>query len=659
MNTPSYSLPQRLVALIYGIACHLIFAAAVVSMALALFSGMRIGIGPFRGWASLLANTTLMASFPLFHSWCLSPKGRRFMSKLVPLGIGPKLSWTVFATISSLQLLSVFWLWSPSGMVWWEASNGWKIAIGLAAAAAWLLLGKSMSDAQLGVQTGYVGWSSVFLNRKATYKPFATRGLYKVVRQPIYISFALLLWLTATWTPDQLVLAVAWTGYCVVGAAIKEKRFLRCFGEAFRNYQTQVPFWFPKVGKKAAPETPVERKPDADVIIIGAGPVGLLLANQLGQRGLKVLVAERRLQPLEGSMAIGITPPSLHLLKELRLDQEFTEQGIPITTAKVFEAGSFLGDVDFSKLDAQHRYILSLPQSETIALLKQNLKNFPHVLLMEGKEFIEQEASENGICVRLRDSGNSACTEYASSYLVGCDGHRSLVRQQAGIRFPGGAYRSQFFMADFTDLTDFGSEAHLYFGPRGSVESFPLNKGRRRWIIQMPLRSNPDQLEIGHTVAEQVHARSDIDLSKSELQFESSFRPKRGLARTYYKGRILLCGDAAHVMSPIGGQGMNTGFADAAHLARALATALESPAQANALFSDYSRARRQSFRYAADRAASGMWMGTRTGRIFSALRKRFARRVLFRPAIRKRLAPYFAMLTIPGSPLANPKGTAQ
>ena len=83
-----------------------------------------------------------------------------------------------------------------------------------------------MADAQLGVQTGYVGWSSVFLNRKAEYKPFATQGIYRYVRQPIYISFALVLWLSSTWTPDLLVLALAWTGYCIVGSTIKEKRFI-------------------------------------------------------------------------------------------------------------------------------------------------------------------------------------------------------------------------------------------------------------------------------------------------------------------------------------------------------------------------------------------------------------------------------------------------
>lgn len=645
-SAPHYRLSQRLVALTYGIGCHLAFAAAIACMALALFFGLRIGRGPFHGWESLLANAILASSFPVTHTWLLSPKGRRFMARLVPLGIGPKLSWTVFATLSSLQLLAVFLLWSPSGVVWWQATGGVRVAIGIAAAGAWLLLGKSMADAQLGVQTGYVGWSSVFLNRKAEYKPFATKGVYRHVRQPIYISFALLLWLTSAWTPDQFVLAVAWTGYCVVGSALKERRFLRYFGDAFRRYQSTVPFWIPALRPKPAPSTEPRKPTDADAVIVGAGPVGLLLANLLGKRGLRVLVAERRTQPLKGSMAIGITPPSLRILKELGVDHEFVVRGIPITTAKVFERGHFLGDVDFSRLPANHRYILSLPQAETIAILKENLKKHPSVHLLEGLEFVEKHEEADGVRVRVRDVETTACIDLFTPYLVGCDGHRSQVRTQANIRFPGGNYPAQFFMADFDDPTTLGTEAHLYFGPRGSVESFPLSNGRRRWIVQMPIRSRPDEMDIGKTVARQVHGRTGFDLANSKLRFESSFRPQRRLARTYAKGRVLLCGDAAHVMSPIGGQGMNTGFADAAHLDQALAAALDEPGTAPVLLADYSRMRRQSFCIAASRAACGMWLGTRTGNIHSRLRRLFATRILFRPSIREKLAPHFAMLTI-------------
>ncbi len=664
MNThpANHTLPQRIVALAYGLACHLTFGAAVVAMAISLFTGLRFGIGPFHGWSSLLANALLLATFPVSHSWLLSPKGRRFMAKLAPLGIGNKISTTVFVTISSLQLLAAFVLWSPSGVVWWQAGTGMSVFMGVIAAGGWLLLGKSMADAQLDLQLGLVGWWAVFRNRKAVYKPFATQGLYKHVRQPIYISFALLLWLTTTWTPDQLVLALAWTGYCVVGAILKERRFIRYFGDAFRTYQQRVPFWFPARSKQQKEEKmnnhPAPEKRDTDIIIIGAGPIGLLLANLLGKRGLRVIVAECRTQPPKESMAIGITPPSLDILQELSLDREFVEKGIPITNAAVYENGTRLGDVDFSKLPSEHRCILSLPQSKTISILRRNLEKYPSVTLLDGMRFTSRKEDGNTVRIRLQDVNSLAYSDYTTAYVAGCDGHRSAVRNHVQIPFPGRFYRSQFFMADFNDHTTWGSEARLYFGKQGSVEAFPLSNGKRRWIVQMPLQENPDDHDLGATVADQVGQRTGIDLSATPAVFDSWFRPQRRLAKTYRSGRVLLCGDAAHVLSPIGGQGMNTGFADAAHLARALATALESPATADRVFSEYTRVRRQAFNVAASRAERGMWLGTRQGLLLSRVRHFLIGQVLLHPTIRERLAHYFAMLTIPGNQSCNTKRKA-
>ncbi len=385
---------------------------------------------------------------------------------------------------------------------------------------------------------------------------------------------------------------------------------------------------------------------DVDVLIAGAGPVGLLLANLLGQRGLKVLVAERRMYPPEGSMAIGITPPSLSILNKLNLDQEFIKRGVPIDIARVFENGVCLGHVDFSSIPAEHCFILSLPQSETIKILSENLWNYPCVRFLAGADVVDYKQTENKVSIHLRNRMSASSSKVTASYLVGCDGHRSIVRRLAGIRSHGKSYPLCFLMADFEDDTDLGSEAHLYFSPQGSVESFPLPNGRRRWIV-LAETDIAKETSIALGVIQRVRDRTQFDLSGARVRFEASFQPNRVLARNYVQDRVILCGDAAHVMSPIGGQGMNTGFADAEYLDCLLSHVLELPSKAETSFAQYTAVRKRAFQIAADRASYGMWLGTRTGRLFSIFRGIFIKHILFSPSVCERLATTFAMLTIP------------
>lgn len=141
--------------------------------------------------------------------------------------------------------MALFGMWSPSGVVWWRAQGAVLVLITALYALAWVLLGWSMLNAGLGLQTGTIGWTALLGGRRPRYPPMPRTGLFRLTRQPIYVSFALTLWTVAVWTPDQLVVAVVLTAYCVVGPWFKERRFRRIYGEAFDEYARQVPYWLP------------------------------------------------------------------------------------------------------------------------------------------------------------------------------------------------------------------------------------------------------------------------------------------------------------------------------------------------------------------------------------------------------------------------------
>jgi 2-polyprenyl-6-methoxyphenol hydroxylase-like FAD-dependent oxidoreductase len=147
-------------------------------------------------------------------------------------------------------------------------------------------------------------------------------------------------------------------------------------------------------------------------------------------------------------------------------------------------------------------------------------------------------------------------------------------------------------------------------------------------------------------LGEAVHQRTGIELNGYAQFFAGAYTVGWLLAQRYHCGHIALCGDAAHLMSPVGGQGMNVGFADAGWLATLLAACCREGAAAEPLLAGYGQARRAAARMAIDRAARGMWLGTRRGRLAGLWRDPLLR-LLLAPPLARRLPPYFAMLTLP------------
>ncbi len=381
--------------------------------------------------------------------------------------------------------------------------------------------------------------------------------------------------------------------------------------------------------------------PPFDVAIIGAGPVGLLLASLLGAKGLRVLVLERRTELPAHSQAIGITPPSLKILAKLGLDDEFIRRGVLVRDCHLHGESGHLGCVSFRDIPDEHRFILSLPQTHTVAVLQEKLRDHSTITLRAGVEVTEVRQGDSQCAISFND-GTPRVAQ--ARYVVACDGARSRVREWLKLKSTGRNYGVHFIMGDFVDRTSLKHEAHLYFTAQGTIESFPLPGGLRRWIAQT--RERIDCPPAG-LLGQLVKKRAGFELPPEDQLNQSSFSPRRLNCERYHDRRVILCGDAAHVMSPIGGQGMNTGFADAEFLANVLDTILLDQSRAEPLLAAYDRYRGKAARTAIHRAGLGMWFGTWTGKPLSVIRDFVIRHLLCRGPIRHHMGPYYAMLTIP------------
>jgi len=237
----------------FGIVCHGVFAAAVLSMIVAMFFGLSDSLGRVPWPWAMLANAALILQFPLAHSLLLTGSGARWLARLVPGPHGATLSTTTYAIIASAQLLALFALWTPSGIVWWRAEGAAFWAICAAYGASWLILAKASFDAGAEVQSGALGWMSLMARIRPVFPDMPTDGLFRLIRQPIYVAFALTLWTVPVWTPDQLALAVSYTAYCLLAPRLKERRFAARYGDRFQRYRARVPYAVPRLTTQGNP----------------------------------------------------------------------------------------------------------------------------------------------------------------------------------------------------------------------------------------------------------------------------------------------------------------------------------------------------------------------------------------------------------------------
>lgn len=341
-----------------------------------------------------------------------------------------------------------------------------------------------------------------------------------------------------------------------------------------------------------------------EVLIAGGGPSGLALAILLRQGGHGVKVLEARDSVGGHSRAIGIHPPGLAVLDRLGVGAQAAAGGVQIRRGVGISRGHVVASLSFDAIPAEHRHVLSLPQNQTLALLRERLRLLDPAALCPGTE-LTSYAVHPGFLEVHATGPDGARENLECRFLVGADGTHSTVRRLAGIPLHGGPLPDSYLMGDYPDETEFGPVAALFLHREGITESFPLPGAMRRWVCWVPEAEGAGlPALIGRRTGHRVQAQRNAMLSR----FRAANRAVDSMAR----GNVVLIGDAAHEVSPIGGQGMTLGLLDAHQLAPILDAALAAgPGGAGTaeLLGAYSARRLAAARRAARQAHLNMALG--------------------------------------------------
>lgn len=299
-----------------------------------------------------------------------------------------------------------------------------------------------------------------------------------------------------------------------------------------------------------------------DVLVIGGGPVGLFMAALLLQHGVSVRILEQRTGTEPHSRAIGIHPPSLDALQGIGVAPAMVAEGVPIRRGIAIGGGRTLARMSFAQVSENFPFVLALPQSRTEAALELRVRELDPAALHRGVRV--ERLHDDGRQVTAEATAGGAAVQYTAAIAIAADGVRSTVRPQLGTAVRTKDYRDSYLMGDFADSTGFGPDAALFLESAGIVESFPLPGMLRRWVVRLADPGNAgDAKWLVHTVKQ----RTGIDVDPASNSMLSHFGVRTRLVRRMVTGRTVLIGDAAHEISPIGGQGMNLGWLDAAALA--------------------------------------------------------------------------------------------
>jgi 2-polyprenyl-6-methoxyphenol hydroxylase-like FAD-dependent oxidoreductase len=308
------------------------------------------------------------------------------------------------------------------------------------------------------------------------------------------------------------------------------------------------------------------------ILIVGAGPVGLTMAAELARYGVSVRIVDKAAQRTDKSKAMVLWSRTLELLDRAKCSDAFVAAGLKIDAANIIAREKRLGHINIAGVESAHPYALSLPQSETERLLGEHLGRLG-VSIERQVEVTGFKSHEDGVETVLHHAdGHNETVE--TEWLIGCDGAHSTVRHALGLSFEGETLQTDWIVAD-VHMTGYPfplSEMATYWHQSGVLVIFPISAGRYRIIADLgrsegQAPSDPTLDKVQAIASE----RGPAGLILSNPLWLSGFRINERKVSDYRSGRVFVAGDAAHVHSPAGGQGMNTGMQDAFNLAWKLA----------------------------------------------------------------------------------------
>ena len=325
---------------------------------------------------------------------------------------------------------------------------------------------------------------------------------------------------------------------------------------------------------------------DTDVLIVGAGPTGLMLANQLMRRDVRPMIIDRHSGPAQQSRAMAVHARTMEIYSKMGIMDQALELGARGTAANMWANGKHTARIpigDIGKSMSPFPFVLMLGQDDNERIMGEKLRQLG-VEVQWNTELtaFEQRPKHVDATLKLPDGGTR---KVSAAWVAGCDGGRSPVRELSGITFPGAPYEHVFFVADTVATGSMKpGELNVYLWKDGFHLFFPM-RGKDGWrvigILPMELGNKPD-LTFDALVPE-IQREAGTDLVFKGCNWFSTYRIHHRAAERFRDRRCFILGDAAHVHSPMGAQGMNTGLQDAYNLAWKLALVIKGRADAGLL----------------------------------------------------------------------------